>query len=571
MFKNTIQKFSKPMDRFKIHYSKTNQLSLKTLEESFKPTHEDARYEYNPFHISNLQNYNPVHAEFFELNEKNRDRIAFNHRFHIKDLTTVIDSQNKSETNKPIFIKYSPLLDPLRFMIGKYVLSDPKTRTLPSGENSNATIAKLASYHNSSYVDNFFCYLNSQMLYSHRVANCLDYYGSFLGVQQKYKMNIVDDLEYVSSSSFFKENLGKHFAVNHERHSNNYKNFGSRGHKLKLNISSNVLDIDAVALDEELLVESVGSNEELGELVYEQTKKTSTSSSGSSHSSNNSEVNYSSEEDDNDGEESWSTESDDDSFDSDEPADEDDEYVSAYINDFPIQMICLEKCDGTLDELFMKNQINEANGSAILMQIIMTLILFQRAFRFTHNDLHTNNIMFVNTDEEFIFYKFENQVYKVPTYGKIFKIIDFGRAIYRFEGRIFCSDSFATGGDAATQYNCEPFLNENKPRLEPNYSFDLSRLGTSIYDFVIDDDDENILDDFQKTIKRWCSDDNGKNVLYKKNGEDRYPNFKLYKMISRTVHKHTPENQLKFKYFNQYRTKSTSKKIIDLDSIPVYA
>ena len=562
------------MDRFKIHYAKTNQPSLKTLEENFKPTQEDARYEYNPFRISNLQNYNPIHAEFFVLNEKNRDRIALNHRYHIKDLDTVIDNDSKDEYNKPIFIKYSPLLDPLRFMIGKYDLSDAKTRTLPSGKNTNDTIAKLASYHNSSYVDNFFCYLNSQMLHSHGVANCLDYYGSFLGVQQKYKMNIADDLEYVSSSTFFKENLGKHFAVNHERHNNNnYTNFGSRGHKLKLNISSNVLDIDAVMLDEDLLAEPA-SNEELGELVYEQAKKTATSSSGSSNSSNNSEVNYSSEEDDNDDdEENWSTESDEESFDSDEPQDDDDEYVSAYINDFPVQMICLEKCDGTLDELFMKNQINEENGSAILMQIIMTLLLFQRAFRFTHNDLHTNNIMFVNTDEPFIYYKFENQVHKVPTYGKIFKIIDFGRAIYRFDGRIFCSDSFAVGGDAATQYNCEPFLNENKPRLEPNYSFDLSRLGTSIYDFVVDDDDENILDELQMTIKRWCTDDNGKNVLYKKNGEDRYPNFKLYKMISRTVHKHTPENQLKIKYFNQYRLKSkvdVSTHIIDIDAIPTY-
>jgi len=560
------------MDRFKIHYSKTNLLSLHSLEETFQPTHEDVRYEYNPFRISNLQNYNPVHSEFFVLNEKNRDRIAFNHRYHIKDLSTVFDSDKKSEIHRPIFIKYSPLLDPLRFMIGKYDLSDAKTRTLPSSENANDTIAKLASYHNSSYVDNFFCYLNSQMLHSHKVVNCLDYYGSFLGVQQKYKMNIVDDLEYVSSSAFFKENLGKHFAVNHEKH-NDYTNFGSRGHKLKLNISSNVLDIDTITLDEELLPEQSGADEQVGELVYEQVKKTTTSSSGSSNSSNNSEVNYSSEEEEEDGDDegSWSTESDEESFDSDEPEDDDEDYVSAYINDFPVQMICLEKCDGTLDELFMKNQINEENGSAILMQIIMTLLLFQRSFRFTHNDLHTNNIMFMNTDEPFIYYKFENQVYKVPTYGKIFKIIDFGRAIYRFEGRIFCSDSFASGGDAATQYNCEPFLNENKPRLEPNYSFDLCRLGTSIYDFVVEDDDENILDEFQKTIKRWCNDDNGKNVLYKKNGEDRYPNFKLYKMISRTVHKHTPENQLKFKYFSQYRTKSTSDKIIDLDSIPVYA
>ena len=39
-------------------------------------------------------------------------------------------------------------------------------------------------------------------------------------------------------------------------------------------------------------------------------------------------------------------------------------------------------------------------------------------------------------------------------------------------------------------------------------------------------------------------DDCGKNVLYKKSGEERYPNFKLYKMIARSVHNHVPENQL---------------------------
>lgn len=561
------------MDKFKIHYLKTTVPSLKTLEENFNYSPEELRYEYNPFRISNLQNYNPLYSEFFVLNEKNHDRIAFNNRFQIKDLNTVVESESKKEFEKPVFIKYSPLLDPLRFMIGKYDFADAKTRTLPNYENNN-TISKLSSYHNSSYVDNFFCYLNSKMLHHYGMANCLDYYGSFLGIQQKYKMNIVDDLEYVSSSSFFKENLGKHFFINHEGH-NEYKNFGSRGNKLKLNISSNNQDICLDEITIESTTQVLEKEEDGSELVYEYTKKESrSSSSSSSNSSNNSEVNYSSEEDEEEDDEdgSWGTESKS-SFDSHDQED-DEEYISAYINNFPVQMICLEKCDGTFDELFMKNQIDKENGSAVLTQIIMTLLLFQRCFRFTHNDLHTNNIMFVKTDKPFIYYKFENQVYKVPTYGKIFKIIDFGRAIYRFDGRSFCSDSFATGGDAATQYNCEPFFNENKPRLDPNYSFDLSRLGTSIYDFVIDDDDdENVLDDFQKTIKRWCTDDNGKNVLYKKNGEDRYPNFKLYKMISRTVHQHTPENQLKFKYFNQYivDNKIGITNIVDIDAIPSYA
>jgi hypothetical protein len=91
----------------------------------------------------------------------------------------------------------------------------------------------------------------------------------------------------------------------------------------------------------------------------------------------------------------------------------------------------------------------------------------------------------------------------------------------------------------------------------------------------IEDDNEEELDDLQKTIRRWCMDDNGKNVLYKKNGEERYPSFKLYKMIARTVHQHTPEAQLEEPYFKQFLTKKEDVKdatpIMNLDSIPCYA
>jgi hypothetical protein len=237
-------------------------------------------------------------------------------------------------------------------------------------------------------------------------------------------------------------------------------------------------------------------------------------------------------------------------------------------------MICLEKCDGTIDELFDKSKITLETGSSAMMQIVMSLITYQKTFHFTHNDLHTNNIMYVNTDEEFLYYKFNHKTYKVPTYGKIYKIIDFGRGIYKFEGKMYCSDSFASGGDGHTQYNCEPFMDENKPRIDPNYSFDLCRLGCSIYDFIIDDDEnKDEYDELQKTIYRWCCDDNGKNILYKKNGEERYPNFKLYKMIARTVHHHTPEEQLNFPLFSQYETNDVlnSESIMDIDLLPDYS
>jgi hypothetical protein len=123
-------------------------------------------------------------------------------------------------------------------------------------------------------------------------------------------------------------------------------------------------------------------------------------------------------------------------------------------------------------------------------------------------------------------------------------------------------------------------MDENKPRLEPNMSFDLCRLGCSIFDFIMEvDDDPQEFDDFQNTVYRWCMDDNEKNVLYKKNGEERYPSFKLYKMIARTVHKHSPEEQLKFPLFTQFEMtakqqkkdfKKTNMTFMNIDEIPAY-
>ena len=139
---------------------------------------------------------------------------------------------------------------------------------------------------------------------------------------------------------------------------------------------------------------------------------------------------------------------------------------------------------------------------------------------------------------------------------------------------MFCSDSFAPGGDAATQYNFKPYYNSQKPLIEPNYSFDLCRLGCSIYDFVINDETPENMNELQKTVYRWCSDDKDMSVLYKKNGSERYPEFKLYKMIARTVHNHTPAAQLQFDFFKQYVCNEDEvdlDNVVNIDEIPCYA
>ena len=245
---------------------------------------------------------------------------------------------------------------------------------------------------------------------------------------------------------------------------------------------------------------------------------------------------------------------------SEEDDDEEEDFIEEKINvtfpKFPVQVICMENCLNTLDELIINDELNEEQWFSALMQVIMILITFQKVFSFTHNDLHTNNIMYIETEQKFLYYCFEGVYYKVPTFGRIFKIIDFGRSIYKYDGKLFCSDSFEEGGDASTQYNTEPYFNDKKPRIEPNDSFDLCRLACSIFDYVVDDFQQlRDLDNCTKItrlIVEWCLDDKGVNVLYKNNGEERYPDFKLYKMISRCVHNHTPQAQLKREVFKKY-------------------
>jgi len=568
----------------KIHYCKYDSTEYNVNQESQQTKPRMINLEYLaslspkdcpcPFQIDQLQLYNPIYHEFFDMTEKKADKIALNHPYHMQTMTKIFDIQNSKFLEKDVHIKFSPLLDPVRYMIGKYDLGDKRILTMPNLLSTETTVfPKLLSYNNTSYIDCFFSYLTSVLLHKRGFLHGLDFYGSYLGVQNKFRVCLTDDLDYVRGYEFFNENVGKIFYIDDtsagyrseddefSKIARSHKN----KHKLDLNTSNKSFVLESEEL-EELEEKDKTVEEELEEPVYQ---KDLASNSSSEKSSNDSEINYSSDgeasekEDSGDDGSHESEESEEWVSDSDESSYEDDEEIYGYINNFPIQMICLEKCSGTLDELFVKHQINEKNGASALFQVIVSLYVYQKMMKFTHNDLHTNNIMWTNTDLEYLTYKINGKTYKVPTYGKIFKLIDFGRAIYKFQDKQFCSDSFANGGDAATQYNFEPFFNSKKPRLEPNYSFDLSRLGTSIFDFLMDENTPvSKMNELQKTIYRWCLDDNGKNVLYKKTGEERYPGFKLYKMIARTVHKHSPENQLKYPYFSQFETDVKKSEIL---------
>jgi hypothetical protein len=113
-------------------------------------------------------------------------------------------------------------------------------------------------------------------------------------------------------------------------------------------------------------------------------------------------------------------------IDSEEEDDEDEEEESIILTfpKFPVQVICMENCENTFDNLIINETLNEEEWFSALMQIIMILITYQKMFSFTHNDLHTNNIMYNSTNKKFIYYTYKKKTYKVPTFGKIYKLIE---------------------------------------------------------------------------------------------------------------------------------------------------
>ena len=403
--------------------------------------------------------------------------------------------------------------------------------------------------------------------------------------KKDFYFNIADDIEFLYESDFFHDNKNTLFNIDN-MDKLDYAFTDTRRKREKITINPKNIKLNAEPLDVKTLdsIFKVSDNNTFGksELIFnfdtktttnKSTSKTSsTCSSRSSNTSSESNEDFSEDEDDEDYNENISDSDNDSEISSLSGAD----FLGATIKNFPVQVICLEELEETLDTFLESSELSEKEWISCLFQVIIQLITYQKLFNLTHNDLHTNNIMYQTTEKQYLYYKYDDKHYKVPTYGKIYKIIDFGRAIYKFKGNIVCSDSFHPKGDAATQYNCEPYLNSKKPRLEPNTSFDLCRLGCSLYDFFVDEKelDEPFPNPLSVLISEWTTDDKGRNILYKKDGEERYPDFKLYKMIARTVHKHTPQNQLNnplFKKFCVSRKKINKKaKIFNIDKLPSY-
>ena len=465
--------------------------------------------------------------------------------------------------------KVAHLLNPIHFLEGRY--SFPTLNKLPWHDKPyKSAIQKLQSPFNQAYVDALGMYLTSRLVEDNKSPHFLPYYGSVTAIADEYIYNITDDYPSYRNESWFWQALKKKKVP--FRITNQYEPQATVPDEVVAAITTPPANCDlfgdgdnvSIGSDEDDLLhmrksaEVVETPDHIGEVEEAESIKTA------------------SEDDDDD-----TNEDDDDCSDNESTGSE--VQIGLEFKEMPVLLSFQKEADGVMDDLFFDEEevgakagtaAWEARWTAWIFQVTAALAQMQSAYNMTHNDLHTNNVVWTETKDEYLFYKSAvdpKEMFKVPTYGKIFHIIDFGRAIFRVGHRQWISDDYIGDNDAAGQYNFGPIYNPRKPKVVPNMSFDLARFAVSCLEEIFPDQPPKkkrspvkLSEEPGRTmwettsplfnmLWNWLLTDKGENVLWDADDEDRYPDFRLYEVIARSCFNAVPSEQLTKAPFAAFR------------------
>ena len=498
-------------------------------------------------------------------------------------VATVENILTKTTRETPIWIRPMHLVEPVEVISGSYVLA--ADGSLPTFRSAwQRTLRKLNDPYNEAYTDAVFACMASRLVETGVSPHWCRFYGTFNGRVPEYRYNITDDMPDIEGEDWFAKGLatGSFQLLAVDPYDETItapvtRPFENNKKKLDDAFENQTLSDSETSDEEEEAKTSEEEEESDGELEEADievsgsadvrrprlrlTRVSGSQSSGSSHGSSNG------------------------SSDS-----EDDIQYRAILKDFPAQLTVLERCDGTLDDL-MEDEIDddvsadmqetkEQRWTAWVFQVIAALTTAQQLYDFIHNDLHTNNVMWTGTGETHLYYHVQGSVggdrfYRVPTYGRIMKIIDFGRATFRppmtgKDHHLWMPDAFAPHADAGGQYNCGAYFEQGKPKVQPNKSFDLTRMAVAMLETLWPRATHQPAPvEPRRTLTReaghtqpetvsplwnllwiWLTDKAGRNILRNPDGSERYPNFDLYCAIARDAENAVPGQQLTLPLFD---------------------
>ena len=479
--------------------------------------------------FQSLQCYSPIYCNYLDITNKPDHNYIMKNKYIIKKILEppvtdsddeikkdgyikyfikagVLNQYSNKEIERDIFIKFSPLIDVIQYVLNEY--NTNHDILLPNYHQSRLT-EKINNFQNAAYIDAFFTFLGSKMTESGKAPTFPVFYGSFSGIADTYKHDITDDYSQIKFHNNFQRNKNILFElVEHDMDESELSSIEDDVDLNDIPLDESILGLEELNLDMELspiLDTRIDGNNlfELKEIV-------------------NIDENY--------------------MFD-DIIDNNNNTYKYCKLKKFPVQAICMEKLKMTLDELIEDDEydITTCEWKSILFQICFGLAVAQKTFKFVHNDLHSANIMFQNTEDEFLYYQIDSLYYKLPLYGKITKIIDYGRATFEHDNIIYFSDVFDEDGDADGQYDYPEGNSLSDCKIKPNPSFDLARLSSTIIEHFTPDNK------LYGLLKTWITDKHGY-FLY--NDED---DFDMYRNIAKDVKNDIHIKQLKKKIFNQFK------------------
>ena len=527
--------------------------------------------------FSNLQTYYPGMGVVCEMKEPPKGDVWLDHKERVIEVEEINDKrsaplrltveQNVGKSGVDVedvsgFRKITHLLDPISWLQGKYTA--PKQSVLPGHKETWGSMnQKLQDPMNQAYIEALATYSFSRLREGGYSPHFHKFYGAFCCVAKTYSYNITDSyMSYRHHRWFWDSQEENKFTI------------GFEDSEIPEEIRNTVCEkpSDLYESDED-------SEEELNDLKCEEGE------TGSLHSANLSDMKTvadteSENEEEEEEKEEGSEEDDSEEEDSEEEDSEEEELnIYAEIKDFPVMCIYTEASEGTMDDLLDDfEEVGAKPGTtdwedrwrAWVFQVIAALTVGQSVFGFTHNDLHSNNIVWAKTNQPYLYYNTRDGLhFKVPTYGKIFRLIDFGRAIFRINKHQFFSDDFRPGNDAAEQFNFGEIYDPNEEEVPPNPSFDLSRFAVSVFEGIFpsspplkkkgsvlsEEDGLKMMETESKLYNMmwgWLLCDDGHNVLMEPDGKERYPDFDLYKVITSQVHTAIPSQQVKKAVFEGY-------------------
>ena len=556
--------------------------------------------------IRNIQSYFPTLETMFPslategAPPANPTLAAMELAVSVSGETAVVEnmvSHNRRET--PVWLRPVHLLEPLDCAEGLYVL--PVDGALPAPRAAwQSALRKLNDPYNEAYTDATFACMASRLVETGRSPHWCRFYGTTNGRAETYRYNITDDMPDLEGEAWFAEGLKKgtfevwasdpYDSTTCARLERPWENVrekltGAEGAESVSLESGSCPELEKEEKEEDTVTETgdsaagsledtelleevdidvVSADENVAPTPVHRQRVQIGGSGGRAMSSS--------------------------SGSSDDEEEEEELDFHMVLKDFPVQLTVIERCDGTMDDLMEDEEdpavvtadmreTKEARWTAWLFQVIAALSVAQKEYDFVHNDLHTNNVMWCGTGETHLYYHVTgapggDRWYRVPTYGRIMKIIDFGRATFRppivgaAGNHVWLPDAYAPGADAWGQYNFGPYYDREEPKVQPNRSFDLCRLAVAILETLWPDRPADApghkvltretgrvthetVSPLWNLLWLWLTDKEGRNVLVSPDDTERYPQFELYCAIARNVTNAVPAQQLTLPLFDR--------------------